>query len=63
MSQNSRQKNKTEDASMTHGFQQQDPGVGFCIPKSAATPQHGQKPDKKGVAAKPPRTVQPRPGH
>jgi hypothetical protein len=48
---------------MTHGFQQQDPAAGFCIPKSAATPQHGQKPDNKTAKAKPPRTVERRPGH
>jgi hypothetical protein len=48
---------------VTHGFQQQDPGLGFCIPRSAATPQHGQKPDKKDAKIKPPRSCQPRPGH
>lgn len=49
---------------MTRGFQQQDPNLNVCIPKSAATPQHGQQADK--VKAKPvrePRTVEPRPGH
>ena len=30
---------------MTHGFQQQDTSSGFCIPKSVAMPQHGQKAD------------------
>jgi hypothetical protein len=48
---------------MTHGFQQQDPSVNFSIPKSAVSPQHGQKPDKKNAKAKPPRTVPARPGH
>ena len=28
---------------MTQGFQQQNRAVGFCIPKSAPSPQHGQK--------------------
>jgi hypothetical protein len=35
---------------MTHGFQQQDPGLNFSFPKSAPTPQHGGKADRKGVA-------------
>ncbi|WP_165837079.1 hypothetical protein [Phenylobacterium hankyongense] len=48
---------------MTHGFQQQDSTAGFCIPKSAATPQHGQKADTKTAKAKPPRSFEPRPGH
>jgi len=49
---------------MTQGFQQQDPGLNFCFPKSAPSPQHGQKPDHKAAApARPPRTFQPRPGH
>jgi len=49
---------------MTHGFQQQDPGLNFSFPKSAPTPQHGQKPDR--ISAKPPRpsrSYEPRPGH
>lgn len=49
---------------MTHGFQQQDSTLGFCIPKTAAAPQHGQKADPaKARPATPPRTVEPRPGH
>ena len=48
---------------MTHRFEQQDPSVNFSFPKSAATPQHGQKPDKKAVKLKEPRSFQPRPGH
>jgi hypothetical protein len=49
---------------MTKGFQQQDPVLNFCIPKSAAAPQHGQKPDQtKAAPVRPPRTVPPRPGH
>lgn len=49
---------------MTKGFQQQDETLNFCIPKSAATPQHGQKPDKtKATPVRQPRSFQPRPGH
>jgi hypothetical protein len=48
---------------MTHGFQQQDAAAGFCIPKSAVTPQHGQKPEPTKVRPKPPRAFEPRPGH
>lgn len=47
---------------MSFSLPQQDPSAGFCIPRSAATPQHGQKAHE---AAKPkePRTFQPRRGH
>ncbi|MEO8115540.1 MAG: hypothetical protein ABI655_14225 [Phenylobacterium sp.] len=49
---------------MTHGFQQQDPAINFSPPRSAATPQHGQKADKQAAARiKPPRSFEPRPGH
>ena len=49
---------------MTQGFQQQDPDLNFFIPKSAVTPQHGQKADKiKATPVREPRTVEPRPGH
>ena len=49
---------------MTQGFQQQDPALNYCVTKSAATPQHGQKPDKaKAAPVRQPRAVQPRPGH
>ena len=49
---------------MTQGFQQQDSAQNFCIPKSAAMPQHGQKPDKtKAAPIRQPRTFNPRPGH
>lgn len=48
---------------MTHGFQQQNQMANFTIPKSALTPQHGQKPDEKAVKLKEPRSFQPRPGH
>ena len=55
---------RREKKAMTHGFQQQDEALTFCIPKSAATPQHGQKADKaKAVPAREPRTFEPRPGH
>ena len=48
---------------MTHGFQQQGPGVGFCVPKACATPQHGQKADSKIAKVKEPRKPEPRPAH
>ncbi len=43
---------------MTHGFQQQDTSLDFNVPKSAPTPQHGQK---AGTAPpiRVPRNVQP----
>jgi hypothetical protein len=50
-------------AAMTHGFQQQDTALGFSIPKSAATPQHGQKAVAKPSEPKEPRSFKPRPGH
>ena len=49
---------------MTQGFQQQDSGLNFTIPKSAPTPQHGAKADRKAVQpARSPRSFEPRPGH
>jgi hypothetical protein len=49
---------------MTHGFQQQDSGLNFSIPKSEPMPQHGGKADRKAAQpAKPPRSFEPRPGH
>lgn len=48
---------------MTHGFQQQDPGLGYATQKSAATPQHGQKPPAKPLKVPDPRTFTPRPAH
>ena len=49
---------------MTRGFQQQDTSLGFCFPKSAATPQHGQPADKtKAQPPRPPRVVERKPGH
>ncbi len=44
-------------------FQQQDQTANFNPPKSAATPQHGQKADKPEGKVKEPRSFQPRPGH
>lgn len=48
---------------MTHGFQQQNSGFGYAIPKSAAMPQHGQKPPEKPLPVREPRSCVPRPGH
>ncbi len=49
---------------MTHGFQQQGAAAGFCIPKSAAMPQHGQRADRtRAEPPRPPRSFEPRPGH
>ena len=49
-------------AMSTH-FQQQDPSVGFQIPKSAPAPQHGQKADTKALKTRESRAQTPRPGH
>lgn len=46
---------------MPTGFQQQDPTTGFCIPKSAAIPQHGQQADKLCKKIKEKRVIEPRP--
>ncbi len=48
---------------MTHGFQQQNAMLGVVFPKSAATPQHGQKPPEKPLPVRAPRSYKPRPGH
>lgn len=48
---------------MTRGLQQQDPGLGLNIPKSAPTPQHGQKATEKPLPLREPRSYKPRPGH
>jgi hypothetical protein len=49
---------------MTQGFQQQDSLANFSFPKSAPTPQHGQKADGKAAApVRPRRSFEPRPGH
>jgi hypothetical protein len=54
---------KAEEAPMTRGLQQQEPSQGFCVPKPAAMPQHGQKADKQAKPAREPRSFEPRPGH
>lgn len=56
---------KTGGATVPIGLPHQDPATGFCIPKSAAAPQHGQKADAKTArrASLEQRTFQPRPGH
>jgi hypothetical protein len=54
---------KRRTGAMTHGFQQQDTGLGYAFPKSAATPQHGQKPAEKPLPVREPRACKPRPGH
>jgi len=52
------------DSTMTQGFQQQDAALNFCIPKSVATPQHGQKAGpQKPQPAPERRSFEPRPGH
>lgn len=48
---------------MPTGFDQQDRSLNFSFPKSAQTPQHGQKPDRKAVKLKEKRSFEPRPGH
>ena len=48
---------------MTQGFQQQDRTLGFAFPKSAPTPQHGQKAPEKPLPVREPRSYKPRPGH
>ena len=48
---------------MTTGFQQQDRMIGFAIPKSAASPQHGQKAPAEPLTVREPRSYKPRPGH
>lgn len=48
---------------MTQGFQHQSQGFGYAIPKSAPTPQHGQRPPEKPLPIREPRSYTPRPGH
>lgn len=52
-----------EENAMTQGFQHQNQQTNFAFPKSAATPQHGQKADKQASKVKQNRSFQPRPGH
>ena len=54
---------KSEGSAMTHGFQQQDTSLGFSMPRSAASPQHGQQPDTTKAKAPEARSFKPRPGH
>lgn len=61
-------RSQKKGAAMTHGFQQQDTALGYSIPRSAASPQHGQKPAAaqpatKAPKPKEPRSFEPRPGH
>lgn len=48
---------------MTDGFQQQEPQLGYCIPRTQPLPQHGQKADIKSLKVREPRSHSPRPGH
>jgi hypothetical protein len=49
---------------MTRGFEQQDSSANFTFPKSAPSPQHGQKADPKAATpSRPSRSFEPRPGH
>jgi hypothetical protein len=48
---------------MTTQFQHQDRGLGFQIPRSTPTPQHGQKADAETLKVREPRSYAPRPGH
>lgn len=56
---------KTKEGAMTKGFQQQDTAGNFVIPKSAATPQHGQAAEKREAQSqvRESRSFKPRPGH
>ncbi len=48
---------------MTRGLEQQNTGYGYALPKSAPTPQHGQKAPLSPLPAASPRSYKPRPGH
>jgi hypothetical protein len=48
---------------MTHGLLQQGQALSYPFTKSAATPQHGQKPAEKPLPVREPRSYKPRPGH
>lgn len=58
-----KQEQEPEKTVMTQGFQHQNQMANFSIPKSAPSPQHGQKSDKKTTKLKEPKSFQPRPGH
>jgi hypothetical protein len=42
---------------MTHGFQQQEQGLGYFIPRATPLPQHGRKADNKALNMREPRSV------
>ena len=46
---------------MTRGLLQQRPGLGYSTPRSAASPQHGQKTTPKPEPVAEPRSYGPRP--
>ena len=46
---------------MTHGLLQQQPDLGWAMPRQAATPQHGQKAAPKPALVRMPRSHKPRP--
>jgi hypothetical protein len=47
---------------MTRGLLQQQPGLGFAMPRPAASPQHGQKAQAKPLPPpRDPRSHAPRP--
>lgn len=48
---------------MTRGLLQQEPGLGWAIPRQAASPQHGQKAAAKPLPVRSPRNNPPRPAH
>ena len=50
-----------EGLSMTRGLLQQQPGLGWEIPRQAASPQHGQKAAPKPVPVRESRTYKPKP--
>lgn len=56
-------KSRREDDAVTHGFQQQDTGIGYALTRTQAMPQHGQKCDPKSMKSPKPRSTPPRPGH
>ncbi len=51
-----------EETAMTQGFQQQEYGFGYALPKSAPTQYNGQKAAERVMPARPPRK-KPRSGH
>ena len=47
---------------MTRGLLQQQPGLGYSTPRSAASPQHGQKATPKPEPVREARAFKPRSG-